>query len=309
VVVVGSGATAATLVPAIAERCASLTLLQRSPTYFRTARNQNQLAAALRALGIDEPWVHETVRRKTLNDIAAFTRRCAAEPAAVKRELLDGVRGFLGPGYDIATHFTPRYRPWEQRIAFVPDGDLFKVIAAGRAEVVTDAIERFTPAGIALASGRHLPADIVVTATGFNLAMMGDIAFAVDGVPVAWNETVTYQGLMFTGVPNLAWVFGYFRAGWTLRVDLVGDLVCRLLGHMRATGAAAVEVRLRPEDADMALLPWVDTASFNPGYLMRGLHLLPRRGDKPEWQHGQDYWADRDALPAIDLTDPVFAYR
>lgn len=309
VVVIGSGATAATLVPAIADDCASLTLLQRSPTFFRTGRNVNQLAAALRDLGIDEAWVHETVRRKTLQDIAGFIRRCETEPDAVAGELIENVRTLLGPDYDVETHFTPTYRPWQQRVAFVPDGDLFKTIAAGKASVVTEAIDRFTPTGIRLASGRELEADVVVTATGFHLNVMGDIAFAVDERPVVWPETVTYRGMMFTGVPNLAWVFGYFRAGWTLRADLVGDFVCRLLNHMRVSGATAVEPVLRPEDEGMDLLPWADTDSFNPGYLMRGLHLLPRRGSTSEWQHVQSYWLDRESFPAIDLADPVFAYR
>jgi cation diffusion facilitator CzcD-associated flavoprotein CzcO len=309
VVVVGSGATAATLVPAMAGACGSLTLLQRSPTFFRTGRNVNELAASLRAIGIDEEWIHATVRRKSLYDAAVFAGRAKSEPETVRRELIDNVQAFLGPDYDMATHFTPRYRPWRQRIAFVPEGDLFKAIASGKASVVTDEIERFTPTGIALTSGRHLAADIVVTATGFNLNVMGDIAFAVDDAPLDWAETVTYRGMMFTGVPNLAWVFGYFRAGWTLRVDLVCDVVCRMLNQMRRDGTAMVEVRLRPEDAGMPILPWADPEGFNPGYLLRGLHLLPKRGDKPEWQHMQDYWADKDAFPAIDLDDPVFVYR
>ena len=133
--------------------------------------------------------------------------------------------------------------------------------------------------------------------------MLGDIAFAIDGKPLDFADTVTYRGMMFTGVPNLVWVFGYFRASWTLRADLVADFVCRLLNHMKATGARKVEVALRPEDHNMPLLPWIDPENFNPGYLMRGMHLLPKRGDKPEWQHTQDYWAEKDEFPAIDLDD------
>ena len=138
--------------------------------------------------------------------------------------------------------------------------------------------------------------------------MLGDIEFTVDGEPLAFGETVTYRGMMFTGVPNLAWVFGYFRAAWTLRADLVADFVCRLLEHMERKGARKVTVALRPEDADMPLLPWIDPEDFNPGYLTRGLHLLPRRGDKREWRHTQDYWAEKDEFPAIDLDDPAFVY-
>jgi cation diffusion facilitator CzcD-associated flavoprotein CzcO len=138
---------------------------------------------------------------------------------------------------------------------------------------------------------------------------MGDIPFLVDGKPVNWHDTINYRGMMFTGVPNLLWVFGYFRASWTLRVDLLGDFVCRLLNHMQHTGAKQVSVALRPEDQDMPLLPWIDPENFNPGYLMRAMHLLPKRGDKPEWQHTQDYWVEKEAIPAIDLADKAFVYE
>ena len=308
VVVIGSGATAATLIPAIADRCAHVTMLQRSPTYFRTGRNAIEIADELRELGIDETWIHEIVRRKTVLEQTKFTRRTFTEPEAVAQELLGLVRNHLGPDYDAATHFTPRYRPWRQRIAFIPDGDLFQAIRDGRASVVTDEIERFTPTGLQLKSGEHLGADIIVTATGFHLNVLGDIAITIDGDPLAFAETVTYRGMMFTGVPNMAWIFGYFRASWTLRADLVADFVCRLLNHMRARDVRQVTVALRPEDEDMPLLPWTDPENFNAGYLLRGLHLLPKQGNKPEWQHTQDYWADKDVLPAIDLDDPAFIY-
>jgi cation diffusion facilitator CzcD-associated flavoprotein CzcO len=309
VLVIGSGATAATIVPAMAEACRHVTMLQRSPTWYRTARNAIPIADELRELGVDEDWIHEIVRRKILYETAKFTRRTFTEPAKVSEELLGAVRGLLGPDYDVGTHFTPHYRPWRQRLAFVPDGDLFHAIAQGKASVVTDEIETFTPTGIRLKSGRQLKADIIVTATGFHLNVLGDIAFEVDDAPLAFHDTVTYRGMMFTGMPNMAWVFGYFRAGWTLRVDLVADFVCRLLRHMQATSARSVEVALRPEDAEMPLLPWTDPDNFNPGYLTRGLHLLPKRGDKPEWMHNQDYWAEKDAFPLIDLADAAFVYH
>ena len=178
-----------------------------------------------------------------------------------------------------------------------------------RPAIVTDEIERFTEKGILLQSGKELEADIIVTATGFNLSVLGDIAFAIDGKPLDFSKTVTYRGMMFTGVPNMVWIFGYFRASWTLRVDLLGDFVCRLLNHMKKKGAKRVEVTLRPEDKDMELLPWIDPENFNPGYLMRSMHLLPKRGDKPEWQHTQDYWREKDELPAIDLDGKEFVYR
>jgi cation diffusion facilitator CzcD-associated flavoprotein CzcO len=309
VVVIGSGATAATLIPAIAGECEQVTMLQRSPTWFRTGRNVIAIADELRELDIDETWIHEIVRKKILHDQALFTGRSFTEPEEVKRELLAAVRGYLGPDYDIETHFTPKYRPWRQRIAFIPDGDLLEAIRAGKAAVVTDEIERFTETGILLRSGKVLDADIVVTATGFYLNVLGDIDFAVDGKPLVFSDTVTYRGMMFTGVPNMAWVFGYFRASWTLRADLVADFVCRLLNHMKKKGARQVTPTLRAQDRDMALLPWLDPENFNPGYMMRGMHLLPKRGDKPEWQHTQDYWTEKDQFPAADLDDGIFVYE
>ena len=308
VVVIGSGATAATLVPAIAAECGHVTVLQRSPTYFIPGRNQNDLADTLRELQIDETWIHEIVRRKILHDQAVFTKRAFEEPDVVKRELIAGVRAYLGPDYDIETNFTPHYRPWRQRIAFVPDGDIFRGINSGKASIVTGEIDTFTEKGILLKSGQELEADIVITATGFNLNVLGDIAFEIDDKPLVFSGTVTYRGMMFTGVPNMLWVFGYFRASWTLRADLLADFVCRLLAHMEEKGAKRVEVALRPEDKDMKLLPWIDPENFNPGYLMRAMDLLPRRGDKPEWQHSQDYWREKDELPEIDLDAPEFAY-
>ena len=308
VVVIGSGATTATLVPAIAADCEHVTVLQRSPTYFIPGRNKIELAETLRELDVDEEWIHEIVRRKILHDQAKFTRRSFDEPEKVKQELLDGVRSILGPEYDMESHFTPSYRPWRQRIAFVPDGDLFHGIASGKASVVTDEIDRFTEHGILLKSGEELQADIIVTATGFNMSVLGDIDFAIDGKPLDFSETVNYRGMMFTGVPNLLWVFGYFRASWTLRADLLSDFVCRLLAHMEESGSKRVSVTLRPEDEDMDLLPWIDAENFNPGYLMRAMSLLPKRGDKPEWQHTQDYWREKDDIPAINLSAPEFLY-
>jgi cation diffusion facilitator CzcD-associated flavoprotein CzcO len=230
------------------------------------------------------------------------------QPDVLTKELIENVRAHLPEGYDVDTHFTPAYRPWRQRLAFVPDGDLFAGISSGKAEMVTDQIETFTEKGILLKSGRELEADIIVTATGFDLCVLGDIAFVIDGEPLAFHDTVTYRGMMFTGVPNMLWVFGYFRASWTLRADLIGDFVCRLLHHMDDHGYRKVVPTLRPEDAEMPILPWIDPENFNPGYLMRGMHLLPQRGDKPEWQHTQDYWFEKDALPAASLTDGCLSY-
>lgn len=309
VLVIGSGATAATVVPAIAADTKHVTILQRSPTYFIPGVNENVLADQLRALKIDEKWIHEISRRQILSDQDAFTHRAMAEPDVVKEELLEGVRAFLGDDYDIAKHFTPNYRPWRQRIAFVPNGDIFEGIKSGKASVVTDEIEKFTENGILLKSGTVQEADIIVTATGFNLSVLGGINFSVDDKPVDFADTVTYRGMMFTGVPNMVWVFGYFRASWTLRVDLVADFVCRLLREMDEKKVTSVRPELRPEDSDMNISSWIDPENFNPGYLMRRMHLMPKRGDKPEWQHTQDYWVEKEELPKIDLDDAAFVYK
>lgn len=308
IVVIGSGATAATLVPALAGKCASLTMLQRSPTYFMTGRNANDLADTLRQLEVKEEWIHEIVRRKILFDQKAFSERAAAEPEAVRNDLLANVKMHLGEAAPVDPHFSPAYRPWRQRIAFVPDGDLFTSIREGQAGIVTDEIRRFVPGGIELESGAQLDADVVVTATGFNMNVLGDIAFTIDGKPLDFASTVAWRGMMFTGVPNMVWIFGYFRASWTLRVDILADFVCRLLAHMQEKGAEQVVPALGAADEGMALSPWVNTDDFNPGYIMRGLHLLPKQGERAAWRHTQDYWQDKDLLPAIDLDEPELRY-
>ncbi len=309
VLVIGSGTSAATLVPAIADDCKHVTIVQRTPTYYTPGANRNDLAETLRELEVDETWIHEIVRRQIIREQAIFTKMAREEPEKVRKELLAGVRAILGPDYDIETHFTPDYRPWRQRIAFIPDGDYFKAINSGQASIVTDEIEKFTKKGLLLKSGEELEAEIIVTATGFNMNVLGDIDFKIDDTPIDFSKTVTYRGMMFTGVPNLLWVFGYFRASWTLRADLLADFVCRLLKHMYKNDLKKVNVILRPEDKDMELLPWIDPENFNPNYLTRALPILPKRGDKPEWQHTQDYWREKDDIPAIDLDAPEFKYH
>jgi cation diffusion facilitator CzcD-associated flavoprotein CzcO len=304
VALIGSGATAATLIPAIADEAAHVTMVQRSPTYFVPGRNVDDMADQLRALEIPEAWIHEIVRRQRLKFGELFTRRSLEEPEAVKNELLAGVSAFIGEDLT-ARHFTPKYRPWRQRIAFVPDGDIFQKVQQGKASVATDEIERFTESGLQLKSGEEIEADIVITATGFHLSVLGDIDFTVDGRKVDFADTVTYRGMMFTGVPNMLWVFGYFRASWTLRVDLMADFVCRLLQHMQAKGVRKVMVEA---PAGMERGDWIDPENFNPGYLMRSMHLMPKAGEGPEWRHTQDYWREKDELPAIDLDGPEFVY-
>ena len=238
-----------------------------------------------------------------------LARMSAEAPGELHAFLIESMRPLLPEGFDVDKHFTPRYRPWQQRIAIVPDGDLFAALREGKASIVTDTIETFTERGIRVSSGEEIPADIVVSATGFNLSLFGDVAFAVDGEPVDFTEHVTWRGIMISGVPNMAYVFGYFRHSWTLRVDLVCDLVVRLLASMRDKGATMVVPALRPEEADMPLRPWSDPENFNAGYVMRSQHLLFKQGDREPWTHLLEHEQERDILPKADLDDGTLVYR
>ncbi|MCO5312803.1 MAG: NAD(P)/FAD-dependent oxidoreductase [Microthrixaceae bacterium] len=308
VVVIGSGATAATLVPAIAGDAAHVTMLQRSPTYFINRPNSSELADTLRGLDVPEEWTYEIVRRQMMQLTDLLTTTARDHPDYVRDMLLDEVRNQLPEGFDVDTHFTPSYRPWQQRLAAVPDGDLFDAIRGGKVSMVTDTIKRFTPTGIETDGGETLEAEVVVTATGFNLSVLGDIDFTVDGESIDPSTLVSYRGIMFSGLPNLAYVFGYFRASWTLRADIISDFVCRVLTRMDERGDTTVMPRLRDSDADMALLPWVDPENFNPGYLARSLDRMPRRGDREPWTWGSEYPDEKAALEAADLDDGTLQF-
>ncbi len=284
-------------------------MLQRSPTFFLIAPNQNETANMLRGLEIPEEWIHEIVRRQNIQLQGMLSEMGRDDPEFLREELLRPVREVLGEDFDVDRHFNPTYRPWQQRIAIVLDGDFFHAIRAGKASVVTDQIESFTAHGIVLASGETLEADVIVTATGFNLTALGDVAVSIDDAPLDFASTITWRGMMFTGVPNLLWVFGYLRYSWTLRVDLLGDFVCRLLAHMDELGARVVVPELGGEDQGMELRPWIEPDNFNAGYITRNLHLMPRQGDHMPWRHEQDYVTDSRELPAADLDDGTLVYK
>jgi cation diffusion facilitator CzcD-associated flavoprotein CzcO len=309
VVVIGSGATAATLIPAIAGKAEHVTMLQRSPSYYIARPPTDELAVTLRALDIPEEWTFEILRRHNMARLHLLAQMSAEAPGELHEFLMESIRPLLPEGFDVDKHLTPRYRPWQQRIAVVPDGDLFAALREGKASIVTDTIETFTSRGIRVSSGDEIGADIVVTATGFNLSVLGDVAFTVDGEPVDFTQHVTWRGIMINGVPNMAYTFGYFRHSWTLRVDLVSDLVSRLLSAMRDKGATMVVPTLRPQDADMRLLPWSDPDNFNPGYVMRSQHILYKQGDREPWTHMLEHQEERDILPAADLDDGTLVYR
>ena len=265
VVVIGSGATAATLIPALAPDAAHVTMLQRTPTFFLSRPKRHPLEEPLRELNIPDEWVHEILRRAHIAQSTKVAHMGAEDPEALRKRLLDDIRARLPEGFEVEKHFNPGYRPWQQRIAVVPDGDMFDAISSGKASVVTDGIDHIDARGIVLQSGERLDADIIVSATGFNLKLFDDVPFSVDGEHVDFSQHVPYRGVMINGLPNMAYVMGYFRFGWTLRVELVSDWVCRMLSHLDATGKRSVTATLRPQDADMVLQPWCDASNFNPG--------------------------------------------
>ena len=311
VVVIGSGATAATIVPALDKGGAEhVTMLQRTPSYYTIMSPSNDIGDALRSVDTPDEWTHEIVRRLVLKHDRERDDGIAVDPEKWEAWFIDQVRAALPENYDVRKHFTPGYRLWSQRVCYVPNADLFKTISSGKASVVTDTIDTFTESGIKLASGEELEADIIVTATGFHLSVMGEIPFSVDGEPVDWSKTVTYHGIMFTGVPNLAYIFGYWRSSWTLRVDLICDLVCRLLDRMDELGAAMVTPTLRNGESDMPLRPWTDPEDFSPGYLLRSVDRVPRQGDRMPWR-GTDVGYDEEAeiLPAADFDDGTLIFK
>ncbi len=300
VAVIGSGATAVTLVPAMAETAAHVTMVQRSPTYVVSRPGEDVIARRLQRF-LPEGLAYRLVRAKNIQLQRLLYSRTRTNPEWVRRKLLDAVREKLGPDYDVEKHFTPRYDPWDQRLCLVPDDDLFDAIKSGRASVVTDRIERFTESGIELESGEKLEADVIVTATGLELEVLGGARFSVDGEPVDFAQTWTYKGMMFSDVPNLVQTFGYINASWTLRADLTAEFVCRLLALMDERGAHAATPRLRPEERDMPARPWID--DFTPNYMQRAMHLFPKQGDRLPWLNTQNHARDKKMIRKAPLED------
>lgn len=309
--VIGSGATAATIVPAVADRVAHVIQLQRSPSYYLPIENEEEddMIKELRTLDLPEQWIYEIKRRRNLKGGREFTERALNEPDVVRQELLDMVADLLPAEFDIDPHFTPRYDPWKERMCLLPDGDLLKAIASGKASVVTDHIECMVEDGILLKSGQKLKADIIVTATGIELCGLGNIAFTVDGSPVSLPETWTYKGIMISDMPNLAWIFGYIRSSWTLRSDLIAHYVCRLLNYMDEIGVRQCTPRLRPKDRTMVAKPFIDPADFAPGYMRRGASRLPKQSNREPWINHQDYYLEKDTIPVASFDDGVLQFE
>ena len=302
VVVIGSGATAVTLVPAMAQRAAHVTMLQRSPSYVVSLPGRDPLASALRRF-LPARIVYPIVRWKNVLMTMLVFQLSRRRPQLMKRLIRKGLEQRLPAGYDIDTHFTPRYNPWDQRMCLVPDGDLFKALSTGRASVVTDQIDTFTEKGIALKSGAELEADLVVTATGLNLVPLGGMDIIVDGQEVALPETMTYKGMMLSGVPNLAFAVGYTNASWTLKCELTCEYVCRLLNHMDERGYQVTTPRNR--DPSVTAEPLID---FSSGYVLRAIDQFPRQGSKAPWRLYQNYARDLVLLRYGALEDDALEF-
>jgi cation diffusion facilitator CzcD-associated flavoprotein CzcO len=284
VVVVGSGATAVTLVPAMAGTAEHVTMVQRSPSYVLSLPSRDVIADALRRI-LPANTAHSIIRWKNVLVMTAIYQLCRRAPKLMRRLLRKGAETQLPEGYDLGTHFNPRYSPWDQRMCFVPDGDLFKVVRSGAASIMTGEIERFTPSGVRLTSGDEVDADVIVTATGLQLLVLGGMSLSVDGTPVDLPNTVAYKGLMISGVPNLALAIGYTNASWTLKCDLIVRYVCRLLNYMDASGYRVVT----PTSPTGPLRPLID---LQAGYIMRSLDKLPKQGTVAPWRIHQNYPRD-----------------
>ena len=302
VVVIGSGATAVTLVPAMAKTAAHVSMLQRSPTYVVSRPAEDAMANKLRKW-LPAKLAYSIIRWRNVLFGMWFFRLARTKPAQVKQNIIDMVRAQLGPDYDVGKHFTPNYNPWDQRLCLVPDADLFEAIKAKTASVVTDRIETFTPTGIKLKSGEELKADIVVSATGLRLEVLNGIKFTVDGRAIDASQTLGYKGMMYDGVPNLASSFGYTNASWTLKCDLTCEYVCRVLNHMSRTGTR--QATPRNDDPTIGQEPWLD---FSSGYVQRAMEKFPKQGSRAPWKLHQNYARDLMSLRYAKIEDGVLEF-
>lgn len=302
VVVIGSGATAITLAPNLAREAEHVTLLQRSPSYIMSLPSKDSIALALRKY-LPARAAYSVTRIKNAVTAIGMYVLCQRYPKFMKKQIRKLQEGWLPDGYDLDTHFTPKYDPWDQRLCLVPDNDLFRSIRKGEVNLVTDHIDRFTDRGISLKSGEHLDADVVVTATGLNLVAFGNVSITVDGRAVDLTETMAYKGMMLTDVPNFAFVVGYTNASWTLKADLVCDYVVRLLDRMDKEGFR--EVRLA-RDASVGEEPFLD---FAAGYVLRSVDTFPKQGSVAPWRLRMNYFRDLPALRFGKLVDENMSLR
>ena len=301
VAVIGSGATAVTIVPEMAREAAHVTMVQRSPTYMVSMPSGDRIANGLRRV-LPPGLAYRLVRWKNVLFQMFFFNLARRRPERMKERLIGEVAKLLPDGYDIGTHFTPRYNPWDQRLCLVPDADMFDAIKAGRVSVVTDEIERFTPAGIRLKSGNEIAADIIVTATGLKIQLLSDVAFTIDGEPRTMSDTLAYRGFMFSDVPNLSYTFGYTNASWTLKADLTAMYLCRLLTLMAGRG---VDIAMPRRDPMVEQVPFL---AFTSGYVERARDILPKQGATHPWRVHQNYMKDVASLKYGKVDDGVMHF-
>ena len=305
VVVIGSGATAVTLVPEMSKKAEHIVMLQRSPTYMVSLPAVDIIANFLQKF-LPSKMAYAITRWKNIRFQQAVYRKTRTHPEKVKQKIMHLLRKQLPPDYDVETHFTPHYNPWDQRLCLVPDNDFFLSINSGAASIVTDTIDTFTENGVQLESGKELEADIVITATGLNLVILGGAKFSVDGKPVNFPDTFSYMGMMYSDVPNIITTFGYINASWTLRADVTAEFTCRLLNHMDAAGYRKCTPRLRAEDKNMPARKWI--TDFSSGYMQRVMHLFPKQGDKAPWLNTQNYTEDKKIIENREIDDGVLQF-
>lgn len=302
VVVIGSGATAITLLPSMAEKAAGVTMLQRSPSYIMAVPNTDKISVFLNRF-LPKKWVFNLIRKRNILMQRGMYLACRKWPERMRKVLLSHVRKQVGSEFDMS-HFTPNYNPWEQRLCAAPDGDFFKTLRSGKANIVTDHIEHFTENGIKLKSGQYLEADVVVTATGLDIQLMGGMKFLLNGEPINVPERMIYKGIMIEGVPNYGWIFGYTNAPWTLKADIGGRYLCHLFSHMEQHGFAAV----RPVDNDNANTGVSMLDGFAPGYMERAKERMPRQGKEGPWVVTMHYGKDKKTLTEDPIEDGVLQF-
>ena len=295
ITIIGSGTSAISLIPELALKANHITMLQRSAGYYSIGRKEFN--------GI----VGTELKSAIINNYKIFLDRIKTEPLVVKSELINRIKPLIKDQSEFTRHFIPNYNPLIKRMAYLPDESFFDLINSGKLSIVTDNIESFTKTGILLDSGQQINSDIIITATGFNMSIMNNIKFMVDNIPVKFADLTTYRGIMFTGLPNFTWMFGYYHGTWTLRINLISEFVGRLISHMNSNNYS--KIILNKNNIDDKLLPWIDQNIFNPGYMMRNIDTMPRRSNNKDWQYDHDFWNDREFMPNIDLNSDIFRYE
>jgi len=295
ITVIGSGTSAISLIPELAYSAKNITMLQRSAGYYSIGRKEF------------DGLIGSELKSAIVNNYKIFLDRIKSEPLTVKSELIARIKPLIKNQLEFTKHFIPDYNPLLKRMAYLPDESFFDLINSGKLSIVTDNIKSFTKTGVLLQSGQQINSDIIITATGFNMSIMNNIKFMVNNIPIKFSDLITYRGIMFIGLPNFAWMFGYYHGTWTLRINLISEFVGRLISHMNSNNY--LKVILNKNNIDDELLPWIDQNIFNPSYMMRNIDIMPSRSNSEDWQYDHDFWNDRDFMPNIDLNSDIFRYE